>query len=293
MIQELKTIKLRNLVMLTLAGAVNAFGVTVFLAPVNLYDSGISGTSMLLARLTPEAWTLSVFLLILNVPLFLFGYKKQGARFTFYAIYSVVMYSLFAYLITDVSPLDVALSSPFAGTDLLLCAIFGGVISGLGSGLTVRFGGAIDGLDILGIIFSKRLGLSLGTFVMIYNVLLYILCGIIMQSWILPLYSIVAYAAASKTIDFCVEGFDRSKAAFIITSRPQEVCAALSDTFRDGITMLPAKGYYSGKDKTMVYFVVNRFQIARMKSTVHEHDPLAYISICEVADIFPAVVSEE
>ena len=83
-VRELKTVKLRNLVMLTLAGMVNAFGVTVFLAPVNLYDSGISGTSMLLARLTPEEWSLSVFLLLLNVPLFLFGYKKQGPFFAFF-----------------------------------------------------------------------------------------------------------------------------------------------------------------------------------------------------------------
>ncbi len=290
--KDKRQLKLYNFVFLTAAGVINAFGVTVFLAPVKLFDSGISGTSMLISQLTPHWCSLSLMLIILNVPVFIYGLKNQGISFTVYSIYAVAVYSVSAWLITDVLPVDVSIASPLAMQDLFLCAIFGGVISGLGSGLTVRFGGAIDGLDVLGIIFSKRLGLSLGTFVMIYNVLLYILCGIIMQSWILPLYSIVAYAAASKTIDFCVEGFDRSKAAFIITSRPQEVCAALSDTFRDGITMLPAKGYYSGKDKTMVYFVVNRFQIARMKSTVHEHDPLAYISICEVADIFPAVVSE-
>ena len=185
-------------------------------------------------------------------------------------------------------PVDVSIASPLAQRDLFLCAIFGGVVSGLGSGLTARFGGAMDGLDVLGIIFAKRIGLSLGTFVMVYNVLLYVICGIIMNSWILPLYSIVAYAAASKTIDFCVEGFDRSKAAFIITTKPKEVCAALSEIFHDGITMLPAKGYYSGSDKTMIYFVVNRFQISRMKNTVHARDPHAYISICEIADIFPA-----
>ena len=287
-----RSLKVSNFVFLTVAGIINAFGVTIFLAPVKLFDSGVSGTSMLISQLTPRWCSLSLLLILLNVPIFIYGLKTQGVNFTVYSIYAVAVYSAAAWLITDVLPVDVSMASPLAMQDLFLCAIFGGVISGLGSGLTVRFGGAIDGLDILGIIFSKRLGLSLGTFVMIYNVILYIICGIIMSSWILPLYSIVAYAAASKTIDFCVEGFDRSKAAFIISSKPQEVCTVLSEIFRDGITLLPARGFYSGNDKTMIYFVVNRFQIARMKDAVHEQDPHAYISICEVADIFPAVYSE-
>jgi len=283
-----KSLKINNFIFLTIAGIINAFGVTIFLSPVKLFDSGISGTSMLISQLTPHWCSLSLLLIVLNVPIFIFGLKKQGLSFTVYSIYVVTIYSLSAWIITDILPIDVSIASPLAMQDLFLCAVFGGIVSGLGSGMAVRFGGAIDGLDVLGIIFSKRLGLSLGTFVMIYNVILYIMCGIIMNSWILPLYSIIAYAVASKTIDFCVEGFDRSKAAFIITSKPQEICAALSVIFHDGITMLPAKGYYSGDNKTMIYFVVNRFQIARMKNTVHEHDPHAYISICEVADIFPA-----
>lgn len=88
--------------MLTLAGIINAVGITIFLYPVNLYDSGISGTSMLLSQLTPERFTLSFFLVILNVPLFLIGLKKQGLLFTFYAVYTVGIYSLFAWLITDI-----------------------------------------------------------------------------------------------------------------------------------------------------------------------------------------------
>ena len=130
-------LKFTNFLMLTFAGIVNAFGITVFLMPVKLYDSGISGTSMLLDQLTPEYLTLSVFLLILNVPLFLFGLKKQGWVFTVYAIYSVFSYSVFAWLITDVFPLDVSIASPLAGTDLLLCSLFGGVISGIGSGIAI------------------------------------------------------------------------------------------------------------------------------------------------------------
>ena len=272
--------------MITLAGLINAFGVTVFLAPVKLYDSGISGTSMLLAQVTPDNLSLSLFLLLLNIPLFLYGLKRQGRIFTIYSIYAVAVYSIGAWLITDVLPIDVAMASPLAGTDLLLCALFGGLISGVGSGLVIRYGGAIDGVEVMAVIFAKRIGLSVGSFVMAYNVLLYIVCGTVIHSWILPLYSIVTYAAALKAVDYMVEGFDRCKAAMIVTVRPREICAALTEAFSTGITRIEARGGYSGQDRDVLYFVVNRFQIARLRDIVHELDPSAYITISEVADIF-------
>lgn len=275
-----------NFLALTVAGLINAFGVTVFLAPVKLYDSGFSGTSMLLSQITPPFLTLSIFLVILNIPFFLFGLKRQGAVFTVYSIYAVAVYSIGAWLITDVLPIDVSIASPLAGTDLLLCALFGGLISGIGSGLTIRFGGAIDGVEVMAVIFAKRLGITVGTFVMIYNVFLYVLAGMAMGSWILPLYSIVTYAAALKAVDFIVEGFDRGKAAMIITACPDEVCEALSSTFGSGVTTMDAKGYYSDSSKTVVYFVVNRFQIGRLKTLVHDIDETAFIAISEVADVF-------
>lgn len=284
--KELKKIKIVNLLMLTIAGIVNAFGITLFLTPVKLYDSGISGTSMLLEQLTPEYLTLSIFLLILNIPLFIFGLKKQGWLFTVYAIYTVGIYSLFAWLITDVFPIDVSFASPLAGQDLLLCALFGGVISGIGSGLAIRFGGAMDGIEVMAVIFAKRLGITVGTFVMIYNVILYIICGFVLGSWILPLYSIVTYAAALKTVDFIVEGMDRAKCAIIITESPNEISKILSETFGSGTTQLNAKGGYSNRNKSMIYFVVNRYQVIRMRNLVHEIDPSAYITISEVADVF-------
>lgn len=282
----LKEIKLKNILMLTLAGIVNAIGVTVFISPVNLYDSGISGTSILLSQLTPEYLTLSVFLMVLNIPLFIYGAKKQGKLFTAYAIYTVIIYSAIAWLINDVLPVDVSAASPIAEQDLLLCALFGGVISGIGSGLAIRYGGAMDGTEVMAVIFSKRLGISVGTFVMIYNMLLYIVCGLCLSSWILPLYSIVTYFAALKTIDFIVEGFDRAKSAIIITEHPTEICDALSYHFESGITKLSARGGYSNRKKAMIYFIVNRFQVARMKDIVHQIDPHAYITISEVADVY-------
>ncbi len=281
-----KDIKIGSILLLTAAGIINAFGITVFLYPVKLYDSGISGTSMLLGQLTPEYITLSMFLIALNVPIFIYGLKKQGRLFTFYSIYTVLIYSLCAWLITDVLPIDVSLASPLAGQDLLLCAVFGGVISGIGSGMAIRFGGAIDGIEVLAVIFAKKIGISIGSFVMVYNVLLYIVCGVVIKSWILPLYSIVTYFAALKTIDYIVEGIDREKAVVIITSEGEKICEELMKQFKRGITKIAAEGAYSQKEKTMLYFIINRFQIGKVKDIVRSVDKGAYLSISDVAEIF-------
>lgn len=180
--------------MLTVAGIVNAFGVTFFLYPVNLYDSGISGTSMLLAQLTPDWLPLSFFLVLLNLPLFLYGYRRMGQSFTLRSVYAVAVYSLAAWLITDILPVDVSIASPLAQQDLLLCAIFGGLISGIGSALSDEFG------------------------------------------W-------------------------------------------------NGITLIDAKGYHSGREKTLIYFVINRFQISKLRRVVRDSDPSAYVTITEVSDV--------
>ncbi len=281
-----KGFEAKNFFMLMVAGIINAFGVTVFLAPVKLYDSGISGTSMLIGQIT--GLSLSVFLMVLNIPLFLYGLKKQGFKFTVYAIYTVAIYSTAAWLITDVLPIDVSIASPLAGEDLLLCALFGGMISGAGSGLAIRWGGAMDGIEVMAVIFAKKLGLSVGSFVMVYNVVLYIICGIMLDSWILPLYSIVTYMAALKTVDFIVDGFDRAKCAMIVTECPNEISAALSEAFESGNTRVNGIGGYSNRQKTIIWFVVNRFQITKMKDIIHSIDPTAYITLHEVADVFKA-----
>ena len=127
LIHELsKSLRWQNFIFLFVAGCINAFGVNIFLAPVGLYDSGISGTSILLSQITPDYLSLSVFLLILNVPLFLFGLKKQGTAFTVYSLFAVAVYSAASWIIVDVLPVDVSFASPLAGEDLLLCALFGG-----------------------------------------------------------------------------------------------------------------------------------------------------------------------
>lgn len=283
--EVLKKLRPLNFLFLTIAGTINAFGVMLFLFPVNLYDSGASGLSMLLDQVTPPYLTVSAFLLLLNIPLFLFGIKRQGAIFTIYSLFTVGIYSLLSYLIVYVLPIDVNFVSPLAGSDLLLCAIFGGVISGIGSGLTIRAGGAIDGVDILAVIFARRLGISVGSFVMIFNIVLYIVCGLVLNSWILPLYSIITYFVASKTIDYIVDGFDREKCAMIVTTKADSITMTLNDTFGSSGTVVKAIGGYTKSERHVVYFIINRFQVYKLKMLVHSIDPKAFVSIHEVSDV--------
>ena len=292
-LSDLKNLRWQNFLLLIAAGTINAIGVTMFLAPVNLYDSGISGTSMLLWQMTPPQYNLSLFLVILNVPLFLFGLKKQGWCFTVYSIWAVLVYSAASFVITDILPVDVSSASPFAGEDLLLCAVFGGLVSGAGSGLPIRLGGAIDGMEVLGVTFAKGLGLTVGSFVMIYNVILYLIIGVIFQSWTLPLYSIITYFVGNKTIDFIVEGLDKAKSVMIVTVREDEICQALSEEFGRGITQFYARGYYSGEEKRAVYFVVNRFQIPKVKHLVTSIDPGAFITITEISDVLGSSIKQK
>ena len=138
-------------------------------------------------------------------------------------------------------------------------------------------------------IFAKRLGITVGNFVMAYNVVLYVIAGLVCQSWTLPLYSIITYYVGQQAVDFIVEGLDRSKSVMIITEKADEVSQALMEVFECGTTKLPAKGGFTNVDKTVIYFVVNRFQIGRMKNIVHTIDPRAFLTISEVADVFRSI----
>ena len=281
--RDLKKLKWFNFVGLTVAGLINSVGVCLFLSPVNIYDGGLSGTSVLIGKLT--LLPMAIFLLCLNVPFYLFGHKKIGAEFLVYSLYAVLIYSLGSLLINNILPFDFSGGSPVVGDDKVLAALFGGLLSGIGSGLVIKFGGALDGVEVMAVIFHKRLGMSVGAFVMVYNAVLFITAAIIFQSWVLPLYSLLAYYIGLKTIDFIVEGFEKGKAAMIITENAEELSGALSEALKRGITIMDATGYYSGSDKKMLYVVVNRFELAKLKEIVAELDETAFVSIMEVSEI--------
>ena len=285
-------LKALNFLGLTLAGIINSIGVCLFLSPLYIYDGGFSGTSVLLNRyiaLIPQA----VFLLVINVPFYFFGRKKIGWEFLIYSLYAVAVYSLGSFIINELIFPDgfESIGSPIVGNEVVLASIFGGLLSGVGSGLVIKFGGALDGVEVMAVIFHKKLGVSVGTFVMVYNAILYIIAAVIAtivsgeNEWTIALYSVIAYYVGLKTVDFIVEGWEKGKAAMIITENPRKLSEALSRELKRGITLWDSKGYYSGSDKKMLYVVVNRFEIAKLKTLVSELDPKAFVSIMEVSEI--------
>ena len=120
---------------------------------------------------------------------------------------------------------------------------------------------------------------------MIFNTILYVICGVVIKSWILPLYSIVTYFVGSKTVDFVVEGIDRSKCAMIVTTKASRISDALTENFQTSGTIVKAVGGYSKEEKEIIYFIINRFQINKLKAIVHEMDDSAFISLQDVSDI--------
>ncbi|MDD6204693.1 MAG: YitT family protein [Firmicutes bacterium] len=287
----MKKLRIKNFIVLTLAGIINAVGVTLFLAPVNLFDSGISGTAFLLDMITPPYLVLGMFLVVLNIPLFIIGFKKLGLEFIVYSIYAIIIYSAFALLLRNILPIDFSQGSPFTGNDLLLSALFGGMLSGVGSGLVIKSGGAIDGVEAMSVLFAKKLGLSVGGFIMIYNVILYTVSAFVFGSWHIPLYSVVAYAVGVKVIDFVVEGVDMAKSVFIITARDSALPGILSERLHIGVTVMEAKGAYTEESRILVYCVVNKFEIQKIKNIIKEEDPSAFMSIGEINETVGGTVN--
>ena len=270
-----------NFLGLFLAGCINASGVILMLYPAALIDGGISGLSMVLGQKTELA--VSIFLVALNLPLFLFGLKKMGFRFILYSLAAIAAYSLTAFLF-QFFKVDAVIFKAMK-EDRLLCCIFGGLLSGVGSGLTIRCGGAIDGIEVLAVMFAKRIGLSVGQFVMIFNMAVYILGGALMADLAVCLYSVVAYMVGLKVVDFVVDGFDKGKACFIVTRDSEHLARVISTEMGRGITEVDCKGFYLKENNKLLYCVVNRFEITQLKNIIARTDPQAFVSISEVSEV--------
>ncbi len=301
--------KVKNFILLFVAGVVNAVGVTLLLLPTNFYDSGLSGVSMLIIQLLqnycPHIATyiqLWIPLVLLNLPVFLFAMKKQGVEFTLYSLFAILVYSLASLVFEEVIPQFIPEffknGSPIGGGDSgnrIICAVFGGLLSGIGSGMAIRYGGTMDGMESLAVMFAKKLNLSVGNFVLIFNVFLYVVVGVLAFAGCIPnngaadftpaLYSIVAYFVASKAVDFISDGLDQAKGALIITSRYNTVCHALSQEFGRGLTVIEGRGYYSQSEKQVIYCVINRFQVAKLREVVSAHDPMAFVTLMDITDV--------
>ncbi|MFF2483353.1 YitT family protein [Paenibacillus sp. NPDC058071] len=274
--QHLKLPKLevlRRVMLITLGASLVSVGLEIFLVPNHIIDGGIVGISIIVSHLV--GMPLGIFLFILNLPFLILGYKQIGKTFALSTLYGVSVMSLGTFLLHTVPPLT---------EEYFLATIFGGVLLGAGVGLVIRFGGSLDGTEIVAILFNKKLPFSVGEIVMFFN--LFILCSAgFVFGWDRAMYSLVAYYIAFKVIDITIEGFEESKAVWIISEESQEIGSAIMSRLGRGVTYLHGEGGFTGGKKRVIFCVITRLEEAKMKSIVHELDPVAFLAVGNIHDV--------
>lgn len=257
-----------------LVGAIFAsIGLEIFLVPNNIIDGGIVGISIISSHLTKLP--LGLFIFLLNLPFLAVGYKHIGKTFVWSTLFSI---SALSIGVTILHPI------PGITKDVLLASVFGGIILGIGVGLIIRYGGSLDGTEIVAIILDKRTGFSIGEIVMFFNIFILSSAGFVF-GWDKAMYSLIAYFIAFKVIDVTVEGLDESKSVIIISEQPEEIADVLMARLGRGVTMVQGKGAYTGIFKGVLYSVVTRLEIAKLKSIIEEIDPNAFVTFSDVHEV--------
>ncbi|MGI5825046.1 MAG: YitT family protein [Bacillota bacterium] len=265
--------RLTRIIMIFIGAFIAGFALEICLLPNSVIDGGVVGVSMILSHVT--GISLSIFLIIINIPFVYFGYKQIGKSFALYTLTGILCLSFWTAIFEKYDSFF---------HDTLLAAIFGGLILGVGIGLVMRNGGCMDGTEILAIVFSGRLPFSVGDIVMICNVFIFTAAGLIL-GWEQALYSMLAYFVVTKAIDIVLTGFNESKACFIITDRASEITDALLKRLGRGITVMEAEGGYSKDQKIVLYVIITKLEISKLKSIVEDIDPGAFVTISDVYEV--------
>lgn len=265
-----KLIFLSRILLMMLGSVLAGVGLEIFLIPNSLIDGGITGISIMASYLT--GLPLSLFLICINAPFLYIGYKQIGKTFALSTLFSVLC---LAVVVNFLHPV------PGITHDVFLASIFGGVLLGGGVGLIIRIGGSLDGTEIVAIILDRRTNFSIGEIVMIFNLFILGTSGFI-YGWDRAMYSLLAYFIAYKVIDVVVEGLDESKAVLIITEKYEDVGQAIADRLGRGYTLLPSTGGYSNQPSNIVYVVISRLEVAKLKSIVQGFDANALMTINNV-----------
>ena len=265
---------LKKIFFLTIGPLIAAYALECFLVPNNIIDGGIIGVSIILAHITK--YNLGLLIFILNMPFILLAFNKIGKKFvlqTFYAIGILSLGTNFFHQIENVT------------NDLLLATVFGGIILGLGVGIVLKNEGSMDGTEIMSLVLSKKFGFSIGEIIMGFNVIIYAAAGFVFGAE-KAMYAIITYFIASKIIDAVLEGLNNSKSVRIISDSAYEIGQALLERLDVGVTYLDGEGGFSRKGKKLIYCVVARLEMSKLKEIVKEIDPSAFVAVVDVHETF-------
>ena len=259
-------------VIITIGTLIAAFAIDTLLIPNTILDGGVTGISMIISKLS--GISLSILVLIINIPFVLVGYKHLGKYFLARTVYGMFTFALFLKLLEIIEPIT---------NEILLATVFGGAMLGIGVGLVIRFGGCVDGTESVALVLTKKLNLSVGQIVLIFNLIIYSVAAFLFGID-RALYSILTYFITFKMIDLVSTGLEQTKSAIIITDKGKELAREIYNKLGRTTTMMEGKGLLSG-DKEILYCVLTRIEIYELKKIVSEMDESAFISIGEVTDI--------
>jgi uncharacterized membrane-anchored protein YitT (DUF2179 family) len=272
--------QIRRYVFMFLGSILAAVGLEIFLVPNQIIDGGVVGISIMASYLT--SWPLGIFIFILNLPFIYLGYMQIGKSFAISTLFSLASLSVWVSILLPI---------PGFTNDVFLASIFGGIVLGIGVGLIIRYGGSLDGTEIIAIILDKRTGFSVGEIIMFFNIFIIGSAGLVF-SWDKAMYSLVAYFVAFKLIDITIEGLDESKGVMIVSDHPHEIAEVLMARLGRGVTILHGQGAYSGESKQVLYSVITRLEIAKLKTIIKEIDESAFVTINEVHDVMGGKVKK-
>lgn len=264
---------IKKYLVLIIGSLIYSAGLEIFLVPNNIIDGGIVGISIMASYLTGIPF--GVYMLVLNLPFLYLGYKQIGKSFAISTIISIIALSIFSEFLEPV---------PQITQDYFLAAIFGGIIAGAGVGLVIRQGGSLDGTEITAIILDRKTSFSVGEVVMFFNLFILGAAGFVF-GWDKAMYSLVAYFIISKMIDVVLKGLDESYAVMIVSDEYEEIADALMHRLGRGVTYLHGQGAYTGDDKQVLYCVVTRLEVVKLKEIALEKDETAFVTINPVHDI--------
>src|SRR6188768_363788 len=266
----------RDIIFISLGILSAAFGLKGFLIPNNFIDGGATGIALLIRQLTGAR--LGVMLILVNIPFLLLGLGVIGKNFAIKATLAITGLALAAAFI-DLEPVT---------DDKLLVAVFGGFFLGAGIGLTIRGGAVIDGTEVVALYLSKRFGTTVGDIITIINVIIFGIAAYFISIDI-ALYAMVTYLAASKTVDFVIEGIEEYTGVTIISSHNEEIKEMIINKLGRGITVYKGREGFGKQgytdDKNIIYTVVTRLEISRMNNEIHKIDPNAFVIMTAIKDV--------
>lgn len=265
----------RNLFWLTFASLISCVAYNMFIAPNQLLASGVWGVAGLINYFFPNV-PIGVFLIILNIPLLIWGWKKLKLRFAIYTIYALILQSILLSVLEPYIPVYI--------DNILLACLFGGAFTGLGGGLVVRWHGSTGGADIIGIILKEKYDFSIGSIAFAVNVAV-VSVGAFVYGYELAMYTVVEMFVYTMTFNRVLEGLGRKRNVMIISSHGEEIAHRLMKEIGRGATIMRGEGAYTHRSKDVLLCVVGRYELSPLKEIIREVDADAFVCISDIYEV--------